>query len=103
MGPAVRFASGPRILRQGRNTYLAGTGQERQPVLGRWLLLTGELFVSAAHVLASLDPLPELTRLMRSGWRHTKVDLQDLRREIGETCRGEPWYLPHRRRQVRQR
>nr|WTA65530.1 hypothetical protein OHB51_23830 [Micromonospora sp. NBC_00855] len=35
----------PGILRQGRETYLAATGQNQQPYLARWLALTATLFL----------------------------------------------------------
>lgn len=35
----------PGILRQGQETYLAATGQHRQPYLIRWLLVSAALFL----------------------------------------------------------
>ncbi|MFI6784861.1 hypothetical protein [Micromonospora sp. NPDC050276] len=35
----------PGILRQGRETYLAATGQNQQPYLARWLAITATLFL----------------------------------------------------------
>ncbi|MEV4118576.1 hypothetical protein [Micromonospora sp. NPDC049645] len=35
----------PGILRQGRETYLAATGQNQHPYLARWLALTATLFL----------------------------------------------------------
>ncbi|WP_433134106.1 hypothetical protein ACQPWW_03310 [Micromonospora sp. CA-240977] len=35
----------PGILRQGRETYLAATGQNQHPYLARWLALTAALFL----------------------------------------------------------
>ncbi|WFE53241.1 hypothetical protein [Micromonospora sp. WMMD1155] len=35
----------PGILRQGRATYLDATGQDQQPYLCRWLVITGALFL----------------------------------------------------------
>ncbi|WP_200212981.1 hypothetical protein [Micromonospora coerulea] len=37
----------PGILRQGRETYLAATGQDQQPFLARWLLASGALFLAS--------------------------------------------------------
>ncbi|MGN9811332.1 hypothetical protein ACTMSW_18460 [Micromonospora sp. BQ11] len=37
----------PGILAQGRDTYRAATGLEREPLLGRWLLLTAALFLAS--------------------------------------------------------
>ncbi|MGS2616601.1 hypothetical protein ACVCAH_19045 [Micromonospora sp. LZ34] len=42
----------PGILRQGRPTYLAATGQDQQPFLGRWLLVSGVLFLASGAVYA---------------------------------------------------
>jgi hypothetical protein len=38
----------PGILRQGQPTYLAATGQNQQPYLARWLLLTAAMFAISA-------------------------------------------------------
>jgi hypothetical protein len=38
----------PGIIRQESATYLAATGQTRQPFLGRWLLLTAAMFIASA-------------------------------------------------------
>jgi len=38
----------PGIVEQGRDTYLAATGQTQQPFLGRWLLLTAILSAASA-------------------------------------------------------
>jgi hypothetical protein len=38
----------PGILRQGQQTYMDATGQDQQPYLGRWLLLTGAMFAISA-------------------------------------------------------
>ncbi|MBQ1017589.1 hypothetical protein KBX71_06865 [Micromonospora sp. D93] len=35
----------PGILRQGRETYLAATGQNQHPYLARWLAITATLFL----------------------------------------------------------
>jgi hypothetical protein len=35
----------PGILKQGQATYAAATGQDQQPYLGRWLTITGVLFL----------------------------------------------------------
>ncbi|MEU8112292.1 hypothetical protein [Micromonospora sp. NPDC048947] len=35
----------PGILRQGRETYLAATGQDQHPYLARWLAITATLFL----------------------------------------------------------
>jgi hypothetical protein len=35
----------PGILKQGRPTYLAATGQDQQPYLGRWLAISLALFL----------------------------------------------------------
>lgn len=35
----------PGILKQGQATYAAATGQDQQPFLGRWLVLSCALFV----------------------------------------------------------
>jgi hypothetical protein len=37
----------PGILRQGRATYLAATGQDQQPFLARWLLVSAALFLAS--------------------------------------------------------
>ncbi len=42
----------PGIIRQGRSTYEAATGQTQQPFLDRWLLLTGAMFALSALVYA---------------------------------------------------
>jgi hypothetical protein len=38
----------PGILRLGRQTYLGATGQNQQPYLARWLLLTAGMFAISA-------------------------------------------------------
>ncbi|RQX15414.1 hypothetical protein DDE19_20110 [Micromonospora ureilytica] len=38
----------PGILRQGRETYLAATGQNQHPYLARWLAITATLFLVSA-------------------------------------------------------
>lgn len=38
----------PGIIEQGQATYLAATGQTQEPFLGRWLLLTAEMFAVSA-------------------------------------------------------
>jgi hypothetical protein len=38
----------PGIIQQGHDTYLAATGQDQQPYLGRWLLLTAAFFTISA-------------------------------------------------------
>lgn len=40
----------PGILRQGRATYLAATGQDQQPFLGRWLVAVAVLFAASGVV-----------------------------------------------------
>lgn len=42
----------PGIVRQGRQSYLAATGQTQEPFLGRWLLLTAVLFGVSAVAYA---------------------------------------------------
>ncbi|MGI9157082.1 MAG: hypothetical protein ACR2FG_10655 [Marmoricola sp.] len=42
----------PGIIRQGKGTYLAATGQTQQPFLSRWLLLTAALFILSAVAYA---------------------------------------------------
>ncbi|TYC06720.1 hypothetical protein FXF53_03120 [Micromonospora sp. WP24] len=42
----------PGVLGWGADTYRAATGQERTPFLGRWLLLSGALFLLSAVVWA---------------------------------------------------
>ena len=42
----------PGIIRQGRDSYLAATGQTQQPFLGRWLLLTAAMFLVSAAAYA---------------------------------------------------
>ncbi|MER5457472.1 hypothetical protein ABT008_22100 [Micromonospora sp. NPDC002389] len=42
----------PGILRQGRDTYLAATGQDQQPYLHRWLMITGTLFLVSGGLYA---------------------------------------------------
>lgn len=48
----------PGILRQGRDTYLAATGQDQQPYLTRWLLVSAALFLlsGAWYVLRRARP-----------------------------------------------
>ncbi len=38
----------PGIIQQGHDTYLAATGQDQHPYLGRWLLLTAAFFTISA-------------------------------------------------------
>ncbi|OZM71300.1 hypothetical protein CFN78_21140 [Amycolatopsis antarctica] len=38
----------PGIIEQGQDTYLAATGQDQQPFLARWLLLTAGFFATSA-------------------------------------------------------
>ncbi|MFE9657592.1 hypothetical protein [Micromonospora sp. NPDC006431] len=38
----------PGILRLGRPTYLAASGQDQRPFLARWLLVTAALFLASA-------------------------------------------------------
>jgi hypothetical protein len=40
----------PGIIRQGRPTFEAATGQDQQPYLARWLLLCAVLFAGSAAV-----------------------------------------------------
>lgn len=40
----------PGILRQGRATYLAATGQDQQPFLGRWMVAVAVLFAASGAV-----------------------------------------------------
>jgi hypothetical protein len=42
----------PGIIRQGRATYMAATGQNQQPYLSRWLLLTAAMFALSAVAYA---------------------------------------------------
>lgn len=42
----------PGIIEQGSATYLAATGQDQQPFLARWLLLTAALFAASAAAYA---------------------------------------------------
>jgi hypothetical protein len=42
----------PGIIRQGQATYLAATGQNQQPYLSRWLLLTAVMFAVSAVTYA---------------------------------------------------
>ncbi|MGC4766072.1 hypothetical protein ACLQ20_24790 [Micromonospora sp. DT46] len=42
----------PGILRQGRETYAAATGQDQQPFLARWLLLSATLFLASGILYA---------------------------------------------------
>lgn len=42
----------PGIIRQGKATYLAATGQTQQPYLGRWLLLVAVMFAVSAVAYA---------------------------------------------------
>ncbi|MGC1212769.1 MAG: hypothetical protein WA890_16045 [Micromonospora sp.] len=46
----------PGILRQGRDTYLAATGQDQQPYLTRWLLISAALFLLSATWYALRRP-----------------------------------------------
>jgi hypothetical protein len=43
----------PGIIEQGGPTYRAATGQDQQPFLGRWLLLTAAMFAASAVVYAT--------------------------------------------------
>jgi hypothetical protein len=54
----------PGILRQGRDTYLAATGQDQQPYLGRWLVISAALFL-----LSGLWYAVTLLRRQRTGAR----------------------------------
>jgi hypothetical protein len=42
----------PGIIRQGQATYLGATGQDQQPYLSRWLLLTAAMFAASAVTYA---------------------------------------------------
>ncbi|MGW4529133.1 hypothetical protein [Amycolatopsis sp. NPDC004378] len=42
----------PGIIRQGEDTYVAATGQDQQPFLARWLLLTAVFFILSAVLYA---------------------------------------------------
>ncbi len=42
----------PGIIRQGKESYLAATGQTQQPFLSRWLLLTAGVFILSAMAYA---------------------------------------------------
>lgn len=42
----------PDIIRQGAPLYLEDTGLTQQPFLGRWLLLTAEMFAASALIYA---------------------------------------------------
>jgi hypothetical protein len=42
----------PGIIEQGAVTYAAATGQDQEPFLGRWLLLTAAMFAVSAVVYA---------------------------------------------------
>jgi hypothetical protein len=42
----------PGIIQQGELSYLAATGQNQEPFLGRWLLLTTAMFLTSAVVYA---------------------------------------------------
>ncbi|RKN51171.1 hypothetical protein [Micromonospora endolithica] len=42
----------PGVLGLGRDTYRAATGLEREPLLGRWLLLTAALFLASGLLYA---------------------------------------------------
>jgi len=42
----------PGIIEQGASTYTAATGQNQQPFLGRWLLLTAAMFAVSAVAYA---------------------------------------------------
>lgn len=42
----------PGIIKQGAATYAAATGQNQEPFLGRWLLLTAAMFALSAVVYA---------------------------------------------------
>jgi hypothetical protein len=57
----------PGIIRQESTTYFAATGQNQQPFLGRWLLLTAAMFIVSAVLYAM--------RLMLA--RRHIVDLDD--------------------------
>jgi hypothetical protein len=43
----------PGIIQQGQASYLAATGQDQQPFLGRWLLLVSALYGFSALAYAS--------------------------------------------------
>jgi hypothetical protein len=43
----------PGIIEQGGPTYRAATGQDQQPFLGRWLLLTAAMFAASALAYAA--------------------------------------------------
>ncbi len=43
----------PGIIQQGAPTYQAATGQNQQPFLGRWLLLTAAMFAASALCYAA--------------------------------------------------
>jgi len=43
----------PGIIEQGGPTYQAATGQDQQPFLGRWLLLTAAMFAASALAYAA--------------------------------------------------
>ncbi|UMB71263.1 hypothetical protein [Mycobacterium paraterrae] len=51
----------PGIIQQGHLSYVAATGQDQQPFLGRWLLLTAAAYGAAALAYA--------TRLALVTWR----------------------------------
>lgn len=55
----------PGILQQGSETYLAATGQDQQPFLGRWLVLSG-VFVAASAALYILRLTREHLRRRQS-------------------------------------
>ncbi|MCR6490558.1 hypothetical protein M8542_47930 [Amycolatopsis sp. OK19-0408] len=63
----------PGIIRQGGDTYAAATGQDQEPFLERWLLLTAAFFAVSAGVYA--------LRL----WRHRRRTTgKRVRRHEGE-------------------
>ncbi len=43
----------PGIIQQGHQTYLAATGQNQEPYLNRWLLLTAAMFAISAITYAA--------------------------------------------------
>lgn len=43
----------PGIIEQGQSSYVAATGQDQQPFLGRWLLLVAALFGTSALAYAA--------------------------------------------------
>ncbi len=74
----------PGIFRQGSGTYIAATGQTQQPFLGRWLLLTGVMFLVSAFCYA--------VRLLRTRFRSGRQ--QD--REANPLAARHPIAMPVR-------